>query len=276
MNIEKFHQYVSLYYNGVSIYKKLCDEVLKSNSKHSQEFYLLLLGIMDSMDTLGLLAKHTKTRDCYVVSRMVYESIVNVMYILATDFKAMDEMIDYTVKKAQFESARSTATDSEAVFMIFDGEKHTVGFAKNNPIKMDGDSKEWTKNNMSKRHNAINQKFGKNATRPLQLAQLVIYRISSDIAHGTLYGMKHSMGLVHGKDFKNFDEEHMINHNFSVLTTLLMVITQAMYPLISNLQKELKLENFEKDFREHLSRMLDYGNQVVGDKDTNKYDLKKD
>ncbi|MGB3751092.1 MAG: DUF5677 domain-containing protein [Arcobacteraceae bacterium] len=267
MNIEKFNQYVSLYHNGVSIYKKLCDEVLKSDSKHSQEFYLLLLGIMDSMDTLGLLARHTKTRDCYVISRMVYESIVNVMYILATDFKAMDEMVEYTVKKAQFESARSTATDSEAVFMVFDGEKHTVGFAKNNPIKMDGDPRNWTKNNMSKRHNAINQKLGKNATRPLQLAQLVIYRISSDISHGTLYGMKHSMGLIFGKDFKDFDETHMINHNFGALTSLLMVITQAIYPLISNLEKELKLENFEKDFREHLGAMLHYGNQVVGDKD---------
>lgn len=118
MNIEKFNQYILLYQNGVNIYKKICDEVLKSNSKHSQEFYLLLLGIMDSMDTLGLLAKHTKTRDCYVISRMLYESIVNVMYILATDFKAMDEMIEYTIKKTQFESARSTATDSEAVFMV--------------------------------------------------------------------------------------------------------------------------------------------------------------
>lgn len=276
MNIKKFNQYILLYQNGVNIYKKICDEVLKSNSKHSQEFYLLLLGIMDSMDTLGLLAKHTKTRDCYVISRMLYESIVNVMYILATDFKAMDEMIEYTIKKTQFESARSTATDSEAVFMVFDGEKHTVGFAKNNPIKMDGDPRDWTKNNISKRHNTINQKFGKNATRPLQLAQLIIYRTSSDIAHGTLYGMKHSMGLIHGKDFKDFDEQHMINHNFSVLTTLLIVITQAMYPLIANLEKELKLDNFGKDFREHLGAMIHYGNQVVGDKDTNKYDLKKD
>lgn len=275
MTLEKFNLYVSLYQEGISIYKKLCDEVLKSTSKHSQEFYLLLLGIMDSMDTLGLLAKHTKTRDCYVISRMVYESIVNVMYILATDFKAMDEMIEYTIKKTQFESARSTATESEAVFMVFDGEKHTVGFAKNNPIKMDGDPRDWTKTDktINKKLIAINKKFGKSATRPLQLAQLVIYRISSDIAHGTLYGMKHSMGLVHGKDFKDFDEEYMINHNFSVLTTVLMVVTQAIYPLISNLAKELKLENFEKDFKEHLGRMLHYGNEVVGDKDTCKYDL---
>ena len=275
MTLEKINLYVSLYQEGISIYKKLCDEVLKSNSKHSQEFYLLLLGTLDSMDTLGLLANHTKTRDCYVISRMVYESIVNVMYILATDFKAMDEMIEYTVKKTQFESARSTATDSEAVFMVFDGEKHTVGFANNKPFDMKGDPRDWAKTDdtINKKLIAINKKFGKNATRPLQLAQLVIYRISSDIAHGTLYGMKHSMGLVHGKDFKDFDEEHMLTHNFSVLTTLLMVVTQAMYPLISNLAKDLKLENFEKDFREHLGRMLHYGNQVVGDKDTCKYDL---
>ena len=88
--------------------------------------------------------------------------------------------------------------------------------------------------------------------------------------------MKHSMGLIHGKDFKDFDEQHMINHNFSVLTTLLIVITQSMYPLIANLEKELKLDNFGKDFREHLEKMLHYGNQIADDKSTNKYDLNKD
>lgn len=276
MDLEKYNKYVSLYENGVSIYGHLCDDVLKSKSIYSQEFYLLLLGILDSMDTLSILAKNTKTRDCYVISRMVYESIVNVMYILATDFEAMDEMIKYTLDKTQFESARSTSTDSETVFMVFDGEKHMVGFSGNNPIKMDGDPREWTKNNISKRHNAINKKFGKNATRPLQLAQLVIYRVSSDIAHGTLYGMKHTMGLIHGKKFKDFNANHMVNHGLGVLTSLLMVVTQALYPLISTLARELKLDHFEKEFMEHLIKMLDSGKQIVGDKDTHEFDLKKD
>jgi hypothetical protein len=188
------------------------------------------------------------------------------MYILATDFKAMDEMVEYTIKKVQFESARSTTTDSESVFMLFDGEKHTVGFAKNNPINMNGDPRDWTKNNISKRHNIINKKFGKNATRPLQLAQLVIYRISSDMAHGTLYGMKHSMGLVYGKDFKDFDEKNMINHNFGALTSLLMVITQAIYPLISNLE----IKNDFLTYLEKQSELFKFEiNKYIGINDDN-------
>ena len=274
MNIEKFNQYILFYQNGINIYKKICDEVLKSNTKHSQEFYLLLIAISDSMESLSILAQHTKTRDSYAVSRMIYETLVNSIYILSTDFKAMDEMIEYTKKKTQFESARSTSTDSETVFMGFDGGKHSVGFSKNNPIQTKGDPRDWTKDNMTNRLRAIDKKFGKNATRPLQLAQLVIYRTSSDIIHGTLYGIKHTMGLVHGKDFKDFDFEHMLNHNFSVLTTLLMVLSQGIYPLISAIVKDLKLNTqYEKDFQEYLEKMLNYGNQIANDKSTNKYDL---
>jgi hypothetical protein len=277
MNLENFKNYINLYQSGIQIYKSVCDKVLKSDSKHSQEFYLLLIAISDSMESLSLLAQHTKTRDSYAVSRMIYESLVNVMYILSTDFKAMDEMIEYTKKKTQFESARSTSTDSETVFMVFDGEKHSVGFSKNNPIKTKGDPRDWTKDNMTNRLRAIDKKFGKNATRPLQLAQLVIYRTSSDIIHGTLYGIKHTMGLIHGKDFKDFDFEHMLNHNFSVLTTLLMVLSQGIYPLISAIVKDLNLNiQYEKDFREHLEKMLYYGNQMADDKSTNKYDLYKE
>lgn len=271
----KFDEYILLYKQGIAIYQVICSEVLKSNTKHGQEFYLLLLGILDSMDTLGLLAKHKKARDCYVISMTIYESIVNVMHILATNFKAMDDMTDYTFRKTQFEAVRSTATDREAVSMIFDGENHVIMFSDNNTINMGGDPRDWTKDNISKRHNAIDKKFGKHATRPLQLAHLVIYRVSSDIAHGTLYGMKHTMGLTYGKNFKDLDEQDMINHNLSTLTTLLLVASQALYPLISILERELKLVNYDQSFRNHLETMLLVGNKIIVPQDMHKYDFKK-
>lgn len=74
-------------------------------------------------------------RDCYAISRMIYETSINVLYIAATEFEAMDDMIKYTEEKSKHESTRSIAIDKEAVFLVFDEEKgHTVGFAKNNPL----------------------------------------------------------------------------------------------------------------------------------------------
>ena len=91
---------------------------------------------------------------------MIYETSINVLYISATNFQAMEDMINYTKEKSKFESTRSTATDKEAVSFIFDGEKHTVSFGKNNPIDMKGDPRDWTKENISKRINLINKKYG--------------------------------------------------------------------------------------------------------------------
>jgi hypothetical protein len=46
----------------------------------------------------------------------------------------------------------------------------------------------------------INKKYGDTVSRFLQLAHLTIYRTSSDIIHGTLYGARHMLGMINKKD----------------------------------------------------------------------------
>ena len=262
MTIEDIHKLSSIFDEEIKVYKEACNLILHSDTKHSEELFLLLLGISDSLESLSTLSKMNKMRDCYAISRMIYETTINVLYITATNFEAMEDMINYTKEKSKHDSARSIATDKEAVFFHFDGEKHSVGFSKNNPIKMKGDPRDWTHDNINKRINLINKKYGDTVSRFIQIAHLTIYRTSSDVLHGTLYGMRHSLGIVNKKD-ESFTIEGMLHHNFGVIITLMLTISQCIYSIIYAFDKEIGLGDFEKSFNKLLGEFLREGQKVL-------------
>ena len=263
MNITDIHNLAEIFDDEIKTYKKACDFILKSNTQHSEELFLLMLGISDSLESLSILSKINKMRDCYAISRMIYETTINALYISATNFEAMEDMIKYTEEKSKHDVARSTSTDKEAVFITFDGETHSIGFAKNNPIKMKGDPRTWTNQNIDKRINIINKKYGDTVSRFLQVAHLTIYRTSSDIIHGTLYGARHMLGIVNKKD-STFSIEEMISHNHSTIITLMLTVSQCIYSILYAFNKEIKgIEEFEKEFNELLQKYLNKGQEVL-------------
>lgn len=245
MTIKDIEKLIIIYNKGLKTYKEMCDHILKQDTKINNELFLLLLAVSDSIESLAILSNFNKTRDCYVTSRVIYETTLNILLILSTDFESMEEMLKYTQNEIEQEPSRSITTDSEAVFFAFDGIKHTVGFAKNNPFKV-RNPPTWTKHKIPNRINLIDKKYGKIVSRSLQVAHLTIYRTGSNIAHGTLYGMMQAMGLIHGKEIKDFTDINMIEHNFKAITTLLLTILQSVYGLVYALDKELGLEKFEK------------------------------
>ncbi|WP_345989622.1 hypothetical protein WCX18_03520 [Sulfurimonas sp. HSL1-2] len=265
MKTEDIEILVQLYFEGIKTYKEACDFILKQDTKINNELFLLLLAISDSMESLAILSRYNKMRDCYVTSRVIYETILNVLTILSTNFEAMDEMMQYTQDEIAKEPARSIATDSEAVFFTFDGNNHSVGFAKHNPIKSKN-PRSWTKHNIPNQINLIDKKYGKVASRSLQVAHLTIYRTASNIAHGTLYGMLQAMGLIHGKEIKSFTDTSMIEHNQQVIATLLLTTLQSTYSLIYALDKEIGLEQFEKGFYETLGQLIHEGQKRLSNK----------
>ena len=267
MKIEDVYTITKIFDEQIKVYKEACNFILHTNNQHSEELFLLLLGISDSLESLSVLSKINKMRDCYVISRMIYETSINVLYITATNFDAMEEMVEYTKQKSKFESARSIAIDKESVAFVFDGEKHSVSFGKTNSIDMKGDPRDWTKENLSRRINIINKKYGDMVSRFLQVAHLTIYRTSSDIVHGTLYGMKHSLGIVNKSD-DSFSIEGMLNHNFSAIITLLLTVSQCVYSIIYAFDKEIGLSDYEKQYNELLLQFLKQGQEVMkSDKD---------
>lgn len=267
MTIEDIEKLVRIYLEGIKNYKEVCDYILKQDTKINNELFLLLLAISDSMESLAILSRYNKMRDCYVTSRVIYETILNVLTILSTDFEAMDEMMQYTQDEISKEPARSIATGREAAFFAFNGEEHIVGFSKNNPFNVSNPSPWTTKYaKLTSRIEVIDKQYGKVASRSLQVAHLTIYRTASNIAHGTLYGMLQAMGLIHGKEIKSFTDTSMIEHNQQVIATLLLTTLQSAYSLIYALDKEVGLEQFEKRFYEILGKLIQEGQERLSNK----------
>ncbi len=260
MNIQKVHKLADIFDKKINVFKEACDFILKSDAKHSEELFLLLLSISDSLNTLSILSKINKMRDCYAISRMIYETTINVLYIAATEFEAMEEMIKYTEEKSKHEATRSIAIDKETVFSAYDKKKgHVIGFTKNNPFKMKGDPRTWTNVNIERRINTINKKYGDTVSRFLQLSHLTIYRTSSDIIHGTLYGARHMLGMVNKTD-NTFSIEGMMEHDFSVIITLMLSISQCTYSILYAFSKEIDgMEKFEKEYSKLLEEYLKVG-----------------
>lgn len=265
MEINQIHQFTNLFDKKSKVFKMACDKILNSDTKHSQELFLLLLGISDSLDSLSLLAKINKMRDCYAISRMIYETTINVLYIAATDFDEMKTMIEYTNKKTEYSSSRSISTDKETVFSHFNGRTHSIGFSKTNPINMKGDPRNWTNVKISNRINTINKKYGNAISRFLQLAHINIYRTSSDIIHGTLFGMKYALGLINEKD-SNFSPEKMTKHGFNSISILLLSISQCLYSIILAFSKEIEtLKDVEKEYALLLQEYLNLGKDIFSE-----------
>lgn len=256
MTINDIRKLIEIYMNGQKTYDEMCHYLLKQDTKLNNELLLLIFTISDSMESLALLSNHNKMRDCYVISRAIYETVLNILLITATDFESMKEMLDYTNREIDKESARSTATDSEALIFAFDGKQHQVAFIKNNPIKTTNPGS-WTKHNISNRINLIDKKYGKQISRFLQLTHLTVYRTSTNIAHGTLYGMLQAMGLIHGKRIKDFTEVNMMEHNLQRISILLLTILQSVYAMVSALDKEVGLNKFEKDLDSTLLKFIE-------------------
>ncbi|AJI52614.1 DUF5677 domain-containing protein [Francisella philomiragia] len=264
MNSQDVYNISEIFEKQIKVYKEACNYILHTETKYSEELFLLLLGISDSLESILVLSRINKMRDCYALSRMIYETSINILYISASEFKAMDEMIEYTTKKSSFESARSLATDKETVSFIFDGEKNAVIFSKSNQINMKGDPRNWTVQNLSKRINIISKKYGDIITKYLQLAHLTIYRTSSDIIHGTLYGMRYSLGIVNKND-KTISIENMINHSHGAIATLLLTVSQCVYSILYAIDKEIGLQDYEKEFNELLGKLLKKGSKAFSE-----------
>lgn len=247
MNIEDIHRLTDIFDKKIKVFKNCCDSILKSDTPHSEELFLLLLGISDSLESLTILSKINKMRDCYAISRMVYETTINVLFIAATDFKEMETMIEYTNTKTKKSSARSISTDKETISSIFNGNNYEIIFSKDNHIDMKGDPRNWTNQKISKRINQINKKYGDTVSRLLQLSHLNIYRTSSDIIHGTLYGMKYTLGIINKKD-SLFTIESMTTHGLNSISIVLLSISQCLYSIIHSFNKEINLKKFEKEY----------------------------
>jgi len=154
----------------------------------------LLWSLEDTAESLLLLFSNKKYRDMYVCARTFLETLINLLYITTQGPECAE--------KAKMHALQKTYRDLERICAIGDSNM-IIKCSLKDSMKITDDLKraldeftdkkgkekrQWTDDNILIRLKCIATKCGQKRIAAFQLAFLWIYRHSSEISHGTLFG----------------------------------------------------------------------------------------
>nr|WP_312204713.1 hypothetical protein [Pseudomonas monteilii] len=182
--------------------KELTSQVQGSESKALCDSFPFLDSANESLETLDWLISHLRLRDAYVISRVIYETLLNACFI-TTDPQVLGlRAHTHAKQKALRGLVRAIEVSGEKIFEHRpDGVDELMGMPLHKKWLDEFTSKtgrevtSWTPENVSKRLDVINESFGQSKSRGFAFG-LLLYRHSSEIAHGTLFGTMFSWGAM--------------------------------------------------------------------------------
>lgn len=186
---------------------------------------ILFQAIYQSSETLLLTADNLNYRDCAVVSRTIFETLVNMLFLLASDESVASDLVDHTNMKLVRDLDR-TVTSGSASLKIFHPLKDVIikdpeiqNAWKKFSTSDDKEIRHWTKKNLNHRLCVIEKVFGSKVVLAL-LFPFENYRFASEVLHGTLYGISHALGItMTGRPAS--DREHEMHRRQGVFSVLL-------------------------------------------------------
>jgi hypothetical protein len=226
----------------------------------------LFYAVIDSYDALLTLTqlnskKVPKLRDCLVISRTIIEIIINIVFVFAKGKSAVKNAYDHYMQKAFRNLDRELQIDDQILKIGLAGE---VDLNKNPRLKKaldDFTSKrgreitKWTPETPVEKIEVIHRKYGPRVSKSLQLAFFQIYRLASEIVHGSFFGAMFLLGFSEpgGPPKNETQRKKRIRAHLSL--TLMMVYISG-NSLLRVLAKELpdkqlgkKIEELSEKFR---------------------------
>ena len=215
--------------------------------------YPLIWSVEDSSQSIIILARAGKMRDCMIIARGVLEAIINISFICVKGKKVAKRAYRHYMQK----SIRGIIQDIDFKERYL-GEVYSIKFEPNkSPVikaavdeftgKKGREITAWIPESLQARVDAIAEKYGKKLSKPLEVVIDSIYRDSSELIHGTFYGAMFSFGwakvpkelLSPPVSLKEYYQEH--------ISMVLFLISGAISTLIKILSKELPLKQISDE-----------------------------
>jgi len=142
------------------------------------------------------------TRDCYSIVRSIVELGINVCYIMANGDEAAERAMRHTRQKAYRDLERESQIGDNRIQLLYTG--------KPDPATIDGleeelaefetksgqEKQQWVDANVDKRIESVGIVLGEPVLSDLHFARFAVYRHSSEVLHGTHFGVHHCFGLT--------------------------------------------------------------------------------
>ncbi|HET9868382.1 MAG TPA: DUF5677 domain-containing protein [Nitrospira sp.] len=147
-------------------------------------------------------APWVQTRDSFSVVRAVFELGVNICYIISVGSEAAERALRHTRQKAFRDLHRVSEIAEDVIELRYSG--------KQAPSDVDGmtedlaefstkkgvEKREWIDLNVDERIATVGQHLGKEILSDLHFARFMVYRHSSEVLHGTHFGVQSCFGLT--------------------------------------------------------------------------------
>jgi hypothetical protein len=164
---------------------------------------MMLQAIGSSSATLVRLsdAPGCATRDCYSIARSIVELSANVTYLLAEGPTVADRALRHATQKAYQDLERESTIGGTTIRAEFTGRPDPSSVpgleeAKQEFTWKSGRERPWVDASLDERIAAAGTHFGDDVLTSLHFARFMVYRHSSEILHGTLFGAMYFFGLT--------------------------------------------------------------------------------
>jgi len=162
----------------------------------------LLDCVADTLDSFLILGLKKKARDCYILSRTAFETMVNIAFICAQGEKAADRAISHAKQKGYRDRHRELEAGGMKISVKAASEIDTRLLQEvQNDLQQFTNKKgreitSWTPENTKQQIDEIFKHFGNKVAGGFSFGLLGTYRHASEILHGTFFGALYAMGIA--------------------------------------------------------------------------------
>jgi uncharacterized protein DUF5677 len=220
---------------------------------------LLLVGVHESIGSIGLLASNNRARDAFVTGRTIYLTIVNACFIAAQGTESAERAFRHAQQKAYRDLNRNVSFGDKTFSLKFNQQIDLNSHPKLKAAideytgRKGREIRLWTPEGLKEQLEEIDKKYGDHLSRFFGLAQLAIYRHASEIAHGTIFGVLWSMGAATPKPSPASITE-LRQHKQADMNMLMFLLN----PCVSNLVQIISIEFPSCELiRDESKRLLD-------------------
>jgi hypothetical protein len=202
---------------------------------------LMVYPIIESGYSLLFLSRSKKLRDCYILARPILEHVLNIGYFGAKGNDAIMKAINHTHQKSYRDLKREiTIKDIKIALGLKNIESYPINDSLRVAIeefttKKGFEERAWSGDNTYKKIEIISDRYGKNIATILSGNLFFIYRHSSEVIHGTLFGVSYCLGLTDlTKHPTKSDKEYsrFINVRLSLVILNIMLLVSCSLKII--------------------------------------------
>jgi len=222
-------------------------------------FALLSNGIIDSSRTISLLINSNKLRDAYIISRPIFEHCLNIGYFSVKGEEMIEKAYNHSLSKTYRDLRRKVEID-DIKFSIGLSEEVKVNMHQKLECaveeftnKKGHEIRSWSDDNTFKKIKLITEEYGEGIGYPFSLCLYYIYRHSSEIIHGSIFGAMFSLGMTQERNEwpeskEEFNEYY--NNRLTLLGQSIILLISSTIHIIGN---HSKIEHIEQENKNLIS-----------------------